>query len=152
MPTARRSLPLPTALLFVDSRSRGSDVWENPRCARSPDTPVQTDSVPLRPRAMRLAGVQRLVAEVPKLLGYHLVTFVIGMQSVLTHAFISEADFDVGYVGVGRQRGDVTCYSAQIRSVDPLGVRGVPEPHRAHDGVLRGTQARDLPDYGIPVP
>src|SRR5215211_3520879 len=101
---------------------------------------------------MRLAGVQGLVAEAPKPVGYQTVTFVVGMQSVLTHALISEADFHVGYAGVGCRRGDVTRYSVQIRSEDPLGVRGVPEPHRADDGVLCGTQARDLLDYGIPAP
>ena len=74
------------------------------------------------------------------------------MQSVLTHALITEAHFDVGYVAVVCRRGDVTCYSALIRSKDLLGLRGVPKPYRANDGVLCGTQARDLVDYGIPVP
>jgi hypothetical protein len=46
----------------------------------------------------------------------------------------------------------VTCHSLHIRCEDPLGPRGVPKPHRADDGVLCGTQARDLVDYGIPVP
>src|SRR5215210_1963711 len=101
---------------------------------------------------MRLAGVQGLVAQAPKPVGYHPVTLVVGMQSVLAHALISEADFDVGYAGVGCRRGDVTCYSVQVRSENPLSVRGIPEPHRADDGVLCGTQARDLVDYGIPVP
>src|SRR5919112_6382151 len=101
---------------------------------------------------MRLAGVQGLVAEAPKPVGYHPVPFVVGMQSVLTHALISEVDFDVGYAGVCCRRGDVACYSVQVRSEDPLGVRGVSESHRANDGVLCGTQARDLVDYGIPVP
>src|SRR5215217_1739002 len=101
---------------------------------------------------MRLARVQGLVAEAPKPVGYHPVAFVVGMQSVLTHALITEAHFDVGYVAFVCRRGDVTCYSALIRPKDPLGPRGVPKPHRADDGVLCGTQARDLVDSGIPVP
>src|SRR5215218_4241544 len=44
------------------------------------------------------------------------------------------------------------CHSAQIRAEDALAPRGVPEPHRADNGVLFRTQARDLPHYGIPVP
>jgi hypothetical protein len=105
-----------------------------------------------RPGVIRLAGVEGVVSEAPKPVGYHPVTFVVGMQSVLTHALISEADFDVGYAGVGCRRCDVTSYSVQIRSEYPLGPRDVTKPHGPDDGVLCGTQTRDLVDYGIPVP
>jgi hypothetical protein len=58
-------------------------------------------------REIRLAGV----VEAPKLVGYHLVAFVVGMRSVLTPALVTEAYF--GAVKVDRELKEV-CTSGPV--------------------------------------